>query len=125
MTSTAPKTRVSNTGHGHVWPRPDGLKARCGGHTLCRECRRDFALLHAPRCSTCVHWFRGNWSNLRGLGLDENPRCNSPKIAELARGEEDYQAQKDQDDMLVYSYYEGGTFFTGPNFGCVHHEERP
>lgn len=33
----------SNTGHGHVWARPDGLRARCGGRVLCAECARDFA----------------------------------------------------------------------------------
>lgn len=27
-----------NTGHGHVRPRPDGVKARCGGPALCPEC---------------------------------------------------------------------------------------
>lgn len=27
-----------NTGHGHVRPRPDGFKARCGGPSICREC---------------------------------------------------------------------------------------
>lgn len=31
----------TNTGHGHVWARPDGYKARCGGAALCRECARD------------------------------------------------------------------------------------
>ncbi len=31
----------TNTGHGHVWERPDGLKARCGGPNLCRECSAD------------------------------------------------------------------------------------
>lgn len=30
-----------NTGHGHVWTRPDGVKARCGGPSMCRECQRD------------------------------------------------------------------------------------
>jgi hypothetical protein len=33
-----------NTGHGHVWPRPDGMRARCGGPGLCAECSRDKAL---------------------------------------------------------------------------------
>lgn len=33
----------SNTGHGHVFPRPDGVKARCGGPSLCSECVRDYA----------------------------------------------------------------------------------
>lgn len=32
-----------NTGHGHVWKRPDGLVARCGGPALCAECARDAA----------------------------------------------------------------------------------
>jgi len=32
-----------NSGHGHVFPRPDGVKARCGGPGLCKECSRDQA----------------------------------------------------------------------------------
>ena len=32
----------ANTGHGHVYPRADGTRARCGGPMLCRECARDF-----------------------------------------------------------------------------------
>lgn len=31
----------TNTGHGHVWPRPDGVKARCGGPGICEECASD------------------------------------------------------------------------------------
>lgn len=41
-----------NAGHGHVWPRPDGMKARCGGPALCSACRHDQAraqkLVSAP-----------------------------------------------------------------------------
>lgn len=33
----------SNTGHGHVWARPDGVKVCYGGPALCAECRRDAA----------------------------------------------------------------------------------
>ncbi|WP_320533625.1 hypothetical protein [Robbsia andropogonis] len=33
----------SNTGHGHVWKRPDGLKAKCGGPGMCAKCSRDAA----------------------------------------------------------------------------------
>jgi len=29
---------MKNSGHGHVNPRPDGIKARCGGPGLCMEC---------------------------------------------------------------------------------------
>jgi len=27
-----------NIGHGHVYPRPDGVLARCGGPLSCAEC---------------------------------------------------------------------------------------
>jgi hypothetical protein len=30
----------------------------------------------------------------------------------------------DQADCLVYSYYEGGAFWVGPEFGCVHWKEK-
>lgn len=33
-----------NFGHGHVKPRPDGVKARCGGPALCQVCRDEQAL---------------------------------------------------------------------------------
>jgi hypothetical protein len=33
------------TAHGHVRPRPDGVKARCGGPGLCNVCRRERAAL--------------------------------------------------------------------------------
>ena len=33
----------SNTGHGHVWSRPDGQRARCGGPGLCKICSTDAA----------------------------------------------------------------------------------
>lgn len=32
-----------NTGHGHVFLRPDGMVARCGGPRMCRECAADAA----------------------------------------------------------------------------------
>lgn len=34
------------TGHGHVTPRKDGLKARCGGPTLCSECADEWRRKH-------------------------------------------------------------------------------
>ena len=30
-------------GHGHVWPRADGVKARCGGPAMCKLCALDHA----------------------------------------------------------------------------------
>ena len=35
----------TNSGHGHVWARPDGLKARCGGPALCDACKLDDEIL--------------------------------------------------------------------------------
>ena len=32
-----------NTGHGHVHPRSDGVKARCGGPGMCSECSMEAA----------------------------------------------------------------------------------
>ena len=39
----APSFIGGNTGHGHVWERPDGIKARCGGPGICAECSKDQA----------------------------------------------------------------------------------
>lgn len=47
----APETRNINMpggagldqGHGHVFPRPDGSRARCGGPRICGLCARDLA----------------------------------------------------------------------------------
>lgn len=33
----------TNTGHGHVWTRPDGMRARCGGPAICLQCASDLA----------------------------------------------------------------------------------
>lgn len=35
----------TNNGHGHAWPRPDGVKMRCGGPRLCKECATEAALV--------------------------------------------------------------------------------
>ena len=32
-------------GHGHVFPRTDGVRARCGGGSLCPQCKADAELL--------------------------------------------------------------------------------
>lgn len=38
-----PRTKDQNTGHGHVFPRLDGVRARCGGPGFCAECSHDLA----------------------------------------------------------------------------------
>lgn len=32
---------LRNTGHGHVFPRPDGVRSRCGGPATCDDCHAD------------------------------------------------------------------------------------
>lgn len=47
----SPPQKTSDCGHGHVYPRPDGVKARCGGPGLCGLCSRDQGLLLASQKS--------------------------------------------------------------------------
>jgi hypothetical protein len=43
-------------------------------------------------------------------------RCTSTKLAE------DFgQTDDEKSDMLIYDYSEGGGFWVGERFGCVHH----
>lgn len=41
--------------HGHVYPRPDGAKARCGGPELCRQCRRERMGIEVPAAGE-IRW---------------------------------------------------------------------
>jgi hypothetical protein len=52
------------------------------------------------RCGTCSSYSDG--------------QCTNPKLRE-PRG------KTRAEDELVYSYDEGGVFYVGPNFGCIHH----
>ena len=69
------------------------------------------------RCKTCKHWAPcassiAHWGNDKKAG----GICSSDKIVE------DY-GQGHGADMMVYPYAEGGEFWTGPDFGCVHHQQ--
>lgn len=43
VSRSEPENTHGNRGHGHVFRRPDGAKARCGGPGICAECSRDQA----------------------------------------------------------------------------------
>ena len=60
--------------------------------------------LDAPTCSACR--FR-----------DEEGYCRSEKMWEEGI------APEDRSDCLIYDYYEGGNFWVGPDFGCVHFQQ--
>lgn len=44
----------TNSGHGHVWKRPDGRRMRCGGPGMCSECSADALLLPKPADTATV-----------------------------------------------------------------------
>jgi hypothetical protein len=67
-------------------------------------------------CKTCKHWSPLSES-YRDPEVAAGGICRSSKL------DED-QGQGHGADMLVYRYSEGGQFWTGPEFGCVHHEDR-
>lgn len=50
----------TNSGHGHAWARPDGVKSRCGGAVICRECAVDAALVE-------------RWRRQPGAGAEHGP----------------------------------------------------
>jgi hypothetical protein len=47
---------------------------------------------------------------------DEDFYCTNEKLSE------NYGLKND--DMLVYDFIEGGEFWVGAKFGCVHHEAK-
>jgi hypothetical protein len=61
---------------------------------------------------------------------NEAGECTSSKISDSARWPGGYYDDEEEEreniektkDMLLYSYDEGGSFFVGEEFGCVHHE---
>ena len=69
-------------------------------------------------CKTCAYWVKIKIA-------DPNPKlkdymagasCECPKLME--------NYGEHAPDTLVYSYFEGGYFWTGPDFGCIHWEPK-
>lgn len=70
------------------------------------------------RCKTCKWWER----DVEHIGPEQCRPCNSSKIGEPYHL---YKRSTDKDlDILSYTYDEAGYILTGPDFGCVHHEDR-
>ena len=69
-------------------------------------------------CKTCQHWTPCAPTGEKPIGFigrSDGGICECPKIRENMDGK--YEA-----DALVYPYPEGADFWTGPDFGCVHHQ---
>ncbi len=69
-----------NQGHGHVKPRPDGSRARCGGPALCNVCAKEKAAFDIENKVL---------ETIDDTGLE-------PNAEELARANESYQDQAAQ-----------------------------
>ena len=67
-------------------------------------------------CKTCKHWTR---VQEKYPGAFKSPDVNAGGICGSEKLTEDWGEHGA--DMLVYSYPEGGEFWAGPDFGCVHH----
>ena len=64
-------------------------------------------------CRTCAHW------------TEEAPYSQPERfVVRVCAGIKLQEGFYDHGtDSLCYSYMEGGAFYTGPDFGCVHHLE--
>ena len=82
-------TPFTNTGHGHVWERPDKVKMRCGGLALCKNCRDDaihmsqmnpaIVAKHIAEQNTPVERRRSDWDALWQATID---LCEQPVTLE-------------------------------------------
>lgn len=54
----------TNVGHGHVFPRADGVKMRCGGPGLCSECSADAARARAALAQPSPAQAEQHWPKL-------------------------------------------------------------
>ena len=87
MTDTN-RSSDQNTGHGHVFPRPDGLKARCGGPGLCSECSRDLARKNqqAGASGEAVHPLKAESSAPASLSSKTEVDCPHDHVTSVRGG---------------------------------------
>lgn len=71
-------------------------------------------------CNSCKFWT--NKSDNNPFSNANIGKCACNKISEHDDNDKTFR-KSDKEDMLIYEYYEGGSFFTGKDFGCVHHTE--
>ena len=71
-------------------------------------------------CNTCK--YRNDFGVCKSLKITDDELWELDFLD--ATKEEIIEHDKKIKDMLLYSYDEGGSFFVGEDFGCVHHEEK-
>ena len=83
---------MANFGHGHVFPREDGVKVRCGGPAICEDCARDYAVKMNPSPAKGYPVLTVSlWKAIRHAanyyGLDARLDMADHAIADLITGE--------------------------------------
>ena len=85
--------------------------------------------VNSSTCKSCKYWGEertgASWDELAGARL-----CLSPKIIERPHfpecntdaefSEAEIKLVSENADRMVYEFNEGGGFYSGPKFGCVH-----
>ncbi|MET7335863.1 hypothetical protein [Nonomuraea sp. NPDC005650] len=65
--------------HGHVTPRPDDKKARCGGPRLCRKCADELAAVEAAAPEQIARAFHETYERLApSHGYQTRPESSVP-----------------------------------------------
>lgn len=72
------------------------------------------------RCKTCKFWDRAELDN--EFYHDNMGLCSSNKLNDNDYYDREFRIAN-KEDMLIYQWHEGGNFYTGSEFGCVHHKE--
>lgn len=84
----------ANIGHGHVFPRADGAKMRCGGPRICDACARDLARRQAADTTAALRALvalierdaAANEANYATIALAEREFVNAKRAVEIANG---------------------------------------
>lgn len=66
-------------------------------------------------CKTCNFW---RFTPKEDVDQSKIRRCYCPSIRNAEYGLETIPS-----DGLTYGYDEGAAFYTGPDFGCIHHKK--
>ncbi|HCF1395728.1 TPA: hypothetical protein NH846_006165 [Pseudomonas aeruginosa] len=91
----SPAQAGANVGHGHVFPRADGVKMRCGGPGLCPECSAD-----ASRARTALAQ-HSPASDLDPLNLAPHAEAFNEAPAEALKPE---PAEADRPEVVAWQY---------------------
>lgn len=99
---------MTGLGHGHVHPRPDGVKARCGGPALCGKCAQEAMLAG----------FRGDPSAV--TQPKGSPMDHADAARRLGVAEHQVQAVDKHDAGHVVTLVDGGRWLVADSVARVY-----